>query len=77
MGHVDHQVSTHFIGDLAELVPVDDLAVSRRPRHDQLGLDFLSLSQDGVVIQFLGFGTEFVTVGVVKLPGEINLGTVG
>ena len=53
------------------------LYTSRRPRHDQLGLDFLSLSQDGVVIQFLGFGTEFVTVGVVKLPGEINLGTVG
>ena len=55
VGDVGQQVGAHFVGDVAEALPIDDEGVGRETGDDDLRLCFQGNLFDGVIVEFFGF----------------------
>ena len=77
VGHVHQQDGAHFVGDVTEALPVDDLGVGGEAGHDHLRLVLAGQLFHLVVVDQAGVVVQAVLDGVVHLAGEIRLGTVG
>ncbi len=70
--HVDHQVGTDRIGDLAEPLEVECARVSARAGDDHLGTGLLGDPGDLVVVDHLSLGVQPVGHDVVEFAREVH-----
>ena len=76
VGHVDHQVSAHLVGDLAHALEVDHAGIGGGAADDQLRLLLKGDALHFVVVDNLGLGVDAVCNEVIKLAGEVDGGTM-
>ena len=76
MRHVDHQISSRFIGDLAETGKVYLPRVGGTAGDDQFGLMFFGQPFDFVIIDQAVFFAYAVLYGVQPFAGNGNFGAV-
>lgn len=77
VGHVDKQVGTHLVGNLAKARKVEEFGVSREAGNDHLWLMLNGQTFYFVVVDQPGGGVDAVLHGVVQLAGEADAGAVG
>ena len=77
VGHVDHQVGTHLVGDATELGEVELPRIGRPSGQDQLGPALPGQSLDLVPCRPGGRLGDVVRGNVVELAGEVELHPVG
>ena len=76
MRHVDHQISSRFIGNLAETGKVYLPRVGGTAGDDQFGLMFFGQPFDFVIINQTVFFAYAVLYGVQPFAGNGNFGAV-
>ena len=77
MGHVDHQVCAHLVGDLAHALEIDDAGIGGSAAHDELRLHLEGNTLHLVVVDELGFGVNAIGHDVVVLAREVHRGAMG
>ena len=77
MGHVDHEVGAHRVGDLAEAREVEDPRIGRAAADDQLRLVLLGQGLDLVEVDPGIVLAHAVLHGVEPLAREVRRGAMG
>src|SRR5690606_7358603 len=75
--HIDKQVSTDFVSDIAEALPIYDLRVSRETGNNDFRLMFQRQTFNFVIVDQTGFGVQTVLDGVVVFARGAHFSTVG
>ena len=76
VGHVEHQVGAHFVGDGAQLVGIDEAGIGAGPGQNQPRAHLKRLLPNGFIIKGLGVGVDAVAVKLVGLAADVELGAV-
>ena len=77
MGHVDHEIGTDRIGDLAETLPVPDTRIGGAASQNQLGLVLVREPFDLVHVEQVIVLPHPVGNDVEPLAGHIDRRAVG
>ena len=77
VSHIHQQISSHFVGNLAEFSPIENPAVSRKTADNQLGLVGHRQVADRVVIDQASLVIDAILYRVVDLAREIHRSAVG
>ena len=73
---VDHEVRADLVGDVAELLPVDEARIGACAGDDDLRRAFLGLLEHLVIVDHLGLGAHAVGDGVPVAAGDRGARTV-
>ena len=77
VGHVDEEVGSNLVGDLAHALEVELAGVGAAAADDELRFDFEGLGLELVVVDDFGVFADLVAGDVVELAGEVELVAVG
>ena len=69
MGHIDHQLGMHFVGDLRKLAVGDFTGIGTRASDDQLGAMFAGQAGDLVEVDAVRLLGDAVAHEAIQLAG--------
>ncbi len=65
-------VGVYRLGDVLDAFPFDDARVRRVPRNDDIGIEFLGLFGECIVVDVPRVGVHVVLFDLVRLPREVR-----
>ena len=77
MGHVHDKISAHFVGDVAEALPIDDAGIGGEPGDNHFWLMLAGQGFNLSIVDMTRGRVQAVLVGMVNLAGKIHLRPVG
>ena len=77
VGHIHHQVGADAVGDVSELREINDPGISGSAGDDHLRLVLLRFFPHVIIVDQPGLLVNAVKYGIVHLPGEARLASVG
>src|SRR5271163_4763807 len=73
VGHVDHEVGTHFVGDGAHAGEVELAWICAAATDDYLGLFALGCGLKLIIVNGFGVFADLVADDAVEFAGEVEL----
>ncbi len=72
MGHIDHEIGPHAVGNVPEAFEINLTRIGRAPRDDQFGLMFLRQTFHLIEIDQVVVFTHVILNGIEPFPGLVR-----
>ena len=76
MGHINHQIGTNAVGNIAEGFEIDDTRIGRATGDDELGLVLFGKTRDFIKINLVILRPHAILYGVEPLARLVRSGTM-